>query len=108
MIVNGIPNKVYSQKMETKDMSEEVFIRFGKENSLDLLRMQTSLGQGQQSGLSGLWHEVPHSPPLKELADGEKKHNWFEELNMKTMGDYHDPCLKTDVLLLVLEDQKDS
>lgn len=56
-------------------MSEEVFIRFGKENSLDLLRMQNSLGQGQQSGLSGLWHEVPHSPPLKELADGEKKHN---------------------------------
>ncbi|CAH3132181.1 unnamed protein product, partial [Pocillopora meandrina] len=75
VIVNGIPNKVYSKKMETKDMSEEVFIRFRKENSLDLLRLQNSLGQGQQSGLSGPWHEVPHSPPLKELADGEKKHN---------------------------------
>ena len=33
VIVNGIPNKVQSQSMETKDLWEEVFIRFGKENS---------------------------------------------------------------------------
>ena len=32
--VTGIPNKVYSQGMKTIDMWEEVFRRFGKENSL--------------------------------------------------------------------------
>lgn len=31
--VNGIPNKVYSQGMKTRDMWEEAFRRFGKENS---------------------------------------------------------------------------
>ena len=33
VVVNGIPNKVYSQGMKTRDMFEEVFRRFGKENS---------------------------------------------------------------------------
>ena len=33
LIVDGIPNKVYSQGIETRDMWEEVFRRFGKENS---------------------------------------------------------------------------
>ena len=33
VIVNGIPNKVYSQGMETRDMWEEVFRRFGKEKN---------------------------------------------------------------------------
>ena len=33
VIVDGIPNKVYSQGIETRDMWEEVFRRFGKENS---------------------------------------------------------------------------
>ena len=33
MIVNGIPNKVYSQGMKTKDMWEEVIGRFDRENS---------------------------------------------------------------------------
>ena len=32
-IVTGIPNKVYSQGMEGRDMWEEIFRRFGKENS---------------------------------------------------------------------------
>ena len=31
--MNGIPNKVYSQGMKTEDLREEVFRRFGKENS---------------------------------------------------------------------------
>ena len=31
--VNGIPNKVYSQGMKTRDKWEEVNRRFGKENS---------------------------------------------------------------------------
>ena len=34
VIVNGIPNKVYSQGIETRDMWVEVFRRFGKENSI--------------------------------------------------------------------------
>ena len=34
VIVNGIPNKVYSQGIETRDMGVEVFRRFGKENSI--------------------------------------------------------------------------
>ena len=34
VIVNGIPNKVYSQGMETRDTWEEVLKRFGKENSV--------------------------------------------------------------------------
>ena len=29
VIVDGIPNKVYSQGIETRDMWEEVFRRFG-------------------------------------------------------------------------------
>ena len=33
MIVSGIPNKNYSQGMKIGDMWEEVFRRFGKENS---------------------------------------------------------------------------
>ena len=33
MIVNGVPNKVYRQGMETRDIWEEVFRRFGKKNS---------------------------------------------------------------------------
>ena len=33
VIVNGIPNKVCSQGMETGDMWEEVFRRLGEENS---------------------------------------------------------------------------
>ncbi|RMX58795.1 hypothetical protein pdam_00021872 [Pocillopora damicornis] len=33
VIVNGIPNKVYSRGMKTRDMWEEVFKRFEKENS---------------------------------------------------------------------------
>ena len=31
--MNGIPNKVYSQGMKTGDLWEDVFRRFGKENS---------------------------------------------------------------------------
>ena len=31
--VNGIPNKIYSQGMKTRDFWEEIFRRFGKENS---------------------------------------------------------------------------
>ena len=31
--VNGVPNKIFSQGMKTKDMFDEVFRRFGKENS---------------------------------------------------------------------------
>ena len=33
MTVNGIPNKIYSQGMKTRDFWEEIFRRFGKENS---------------------------------------------------------------------------
>ena len=33
VIVNGIPNKVYSRGMKTRDVWEEVFKRFEKENS---------------------------------------------------------------------------
>ena len=33
MIVDGIPDKVYSQGLETRDIWEEVFRRLGKENS---------------------------------------------------------------------------
>ena len=33
VIVSGIPNKNYSQGMKIGDMWEEVFRRFGKENS---------------------------------------------------------------------------
>ena len=33
MIVDGIPNKVYSQGMEIRDIWKEIFKRFGKENS---------------------------------------------------------------------------
>ena len=33
VFVNGIPNKVYSRGMKTIDMWEELFRRFGKENS---------------------------------------------------------------------------
>ena len=33
IIVNGIPNKVYSRGMKTRDIWEEVFKRFEKENS---------------------------------------------------------------------------
>ena len=33
VIVNGIPNKIYSQGMKTRDFWEELFRRFGKENS---------------------------------------------------------------------------
>ena len=33
MVVNGIPNKVYSQGMNIRDMWEEVFWRFDEENS---------------------------------------------------------------------------
>ena len=33
VIVSGIPNKFYSQGMETRDMWEEAFRRFGRENS---------------------------------------------------------------------------
>ena len=33
MIVNGVPNKVYRQGMETRDIWEEVFRRYGKKNS---------------------------------------------------------------------------
>ena len=33
VVVNGIPNRVFSQGMKTRDMWEEVFRRFGKENS---------------------------------------------------------------------------
>ena len=33
MIVNGVPNKIYRQGMETRDIWEEVFRRFGKKNS---------------------------------------------------------------------------
>ena len=33
VVVNGIPNKVYSQGMKPRDQFEEVFRRFGKENS---------------------------------------------------------------------------
>ena len=33
MVVNGIPNKIYSQGMKTRDFWEEIFRRFGKENS---------------------------------------------------------------------------
>lgn len=33
VVVNGIPNKVYSQEMKTGDLREDVFSRFGKENS---------------------------------------------------------------------------
>ena len=32
--VNGIPNKVYSKGMKTRNMWEEVYGKFGKENSL--------------------------------------------------------------------------
>ena len=31
--VNGIPNKIFSQGMKTRDFWEEIFRRFGKENS---------------------------------------------------------------------------
>ena len=31
--VNGVPNKIFSQGMKTRDMFDEVFRRFGKENS---------------------------------------------------------------------------
>ena len=31
--VNGIPNKIYSQGIKTRDFWEEIFRRFGKENS---------------------------------------------------------------------------
>ena len=31
--MNGVPNKIFSQGMKTKDMFDEVFRRFGKENS---------------------------------------------------------------------------
>ena len=34
VVVNGIPNKIYSQGMKTRDFWEEIFRRFGKENSL--------------------------------------------------------------------------
>ena len=34
LVVCGIPNKVYSQGMETRDMWEEAFRRFGRENSV--------------------------------------------------------------------------
>ena len=34
LVVRGIPNKVYSQGMETRDMWEEAFRRFGRENSM--------------------------------------------------------------------------
>ena len=33
VIVNGVSNKVYRQGMETRDIWEEVFRRFGKKNS---------------------------------------------------------------------------
>ena len=33
MVVNGIPNKIYSQGMKTRDFWEEIFRRFGRENS---------------------------------------------------------------------------
>ena len=33
VVVDGIPDKIYSQGMKTRDMWEEVFRRFGKENS---------------------------------------------------------------------------
>lgn len=33
LTVDGIPNKIYSQGMQARDMWEEVFRRFGKENS---------------------------------------------------------------------------
>ena len=33
VVVNGIPNKVYSQGMKTRDFYREIFRRFGKENS---------------------------------------------------------------------------
>ena len=33
MVVNGIPNKIYSQGMKMRDFWEEIFRRFGKENS---------------------------------------------------------------------------
>ena len=33
VVVNGIPNKSYSQGMKTRDFWEEIFRRFGKENS---------------------------------------------------------------------------
>ncbi|PFX34131.1 hypothetical protein AWC38_SpisGene1013 [Stylophora pistillata] len=33
LVVNGTPNKIYSQGMKTRDMWEEVFRGFGKENS---------------------------------------------------------------------------
>ena len=33
VVVNGIPNKIYSQGMKTRDFWEEIFRRFGKENS---------------------------------------------------------------------------
>ena len=31
--VNGVPNKIFSQDMKTRDMFDELFRRFGKENS---------------------------------------------------------------------------
>ena len=34
VIVNGVPNKVYSQGMKTRDTWEEVLKRFGKKNSV--------------------------------------------------------------------------
>ena len=33
VVVNGIPNKIYSQGIKKRDLWEEVFRRFGKENS---------------------------------------------------------------------------
>ena len=33
VVVNGIPNKIFSQGMKTRDFWEEIFRRFGKENS---------------------------------------------------------------------------
>ena len=33
VVVDGIPDKIYIQGMKTRDMWEEVFRRFGKENS---------------------------------------------------------------------------
>ena len=48
MIVNGIPNKVYSQGMKTKDMWEEVIGRFDRENSE---MNATDLNAGDKFGL---------------------------------------------------------
>ena len=39
VVVNGIPNKIYSQGMKTRDFWEEIFRRFGKEiSSLDAVK----------------------------------------------------------------------